>query len=65
MTIKFVPKEKPKKDTRFESASKQRVTLWIDKDVLEAFRSSGRGWQTRINLALRQYASQKQSEKLD
>ena len=32
---------------------KVSTTLRLDADVLEHFRSSGTGWQTRINLALR------------
>lgn len=27
----------------------------LDPDILEAFKSSGRGWQTRINAALREW----------
>jgi uncharacterized protein (DUF4415 family) len=29
------------------------VTLWLDADVLEAYRKTGDGWQTRINADLR------------
>ena len=32
---------------------KQQVTLRIDRDVLDKFRATGEGWQSRINLALR------------
>lgn len=32
---------------------KQQVTLRLDKAVLEKFKSSGAGWQTRINEELR------------
>jgi uncharacterized protein (DUF4415 family) len=34
-------------------ARKQRVTMHLDPDVLEALRKDGRGWQTRANAALR------------
>jgi uncharacterized protein (DUF4415 family) len=34
---------------------KQRVTLRLDEDVLAALRASGRGWQTRVNGALREW----------
>lgn len=34
-------------------APKQQVTLRLDTDVLESFRSGGPGWQGRINAALR------------
>jgi uncharacterized protein (DUF4415 family) len=29
------------------------VTLWLDADVLAAYRKTGDGWQTRINVDLR------------
>ena len=32
---------------------KQQVTLRLDQDVLETFRATGAGWQSRINDALR------------
>lgn len=32
---------------------KQQVTLRLDQDVLDTFRSGGPGWQSRINAALR------------
>jgi len=38
-----------------ELINKQQVTLRIDRDVLEFFRSSGQRYQTRINNVLRDY----------
>jgi uncharacterized protein (DUF4415 family) len=38
------PKENPKK----------QVTLRLDPEVLERFRAMGKGWQSRINKALRE-----------
>jgi uncharacterized protein (DUF4415 family) len=35
---------------------KEQVSLRIDQDVLEHFRSDGPGWQDRINAALRKAA---------
>ncbi|MDO5059941.1 MAG: BrnA antitoxin family protein [Neisseria sp.] len=35
--------------------TKEQVTLRLSPDVLAAFRKDGKGWQTRINEALRQY----------
>ena len=35
---------------------KRQVTLRIDADVLDWFKSGGRGWQTRINAVLKAYA---------
>lgn len=37
------------------SGTKEQITLRIDKEVLDAFRESGEGWQTKINQALKQY----------
>lgn len=37
------------------TALKSQVTLRLDKDVLAAFRSGGRGWQSRINAALKEW----------
>ena len=32
---------------------KQRVTLYLDPDVLARLKAEGRGWQTRANAAMR------------
>ena len=32
---------------------KKQVTLRLDPDVLEAYRATGKGWQSRINAQLR------------
>jgi uncharacterized protein (DUF4415 family) len=36
-----------------EEDRKQRVTLYLDRDVLARLREGGRGWQTRANAELR------------
>lgn len=36
-------------------AGKARITLRVDKDILDFFRSGGQGYQTRINAVLRAY----------
>ena len=35
--------------------NKQQITLRLDADVVEFFRSTGRRYQSRINAALREY----------
>ncbi|MNQ75481.1 hypothetical protein D3C85_902810 [compost metagenome] len=40
---------------------KQAVTIRLDADVLEWFKSQGTGYQTRINQLLRQYMQAQQS----
>lgn len=37
---------------------KEQVTIRYDADVLDAFRSTGDGWQTRMNDALKTYLSE-------
>jgi uncharacterized protein (DUF4415 family) len=37
-------------------SSKNLVSLRLDKDVIDHFRASGPGWQTRMNDALRKAA---------
>jgi uncharacterized protein (DUF4415 family) len=36
-------------------ASKQRITIRLSPDVLAKFKAAGRGWQTRVDLALRDW----------
>ena len=36
-----------------DAAKKQRVTLYLDPDLLARLKSEGKGWQTRANAALR------------
>jgi uncharacterized protein (DUF4415 family) len=40
------------------SGVKEQVAIRLDRDILEAFRAQGQGWQTRINQALRDYLSE-------
>ena len=37
------------------SGTKEQVAIRIDHDILEAFRADGRGWQRRMNDALREW----------
>jgi uncharacterized protein (DUF4415 family) len=38
-----------------KSPTKELISLRVDRDVAAAYRSTGRGWQTRANEALRSY----------
>lgn len=38
------------------AVTKTSVTLRLDPDVVESFRATGKGWQGRINAALRKAA---------
>jgi uncharacterized protein (DUF4415 family) len=46
-----VPRGRPKSVN-----PKEHVNMRLDRDVLAHFRAGGRGWQSRINAALRQVA---------
>lgn len=37
---------------------KEQISIRYDADILEAFRATGDGWQTRMNTALRVYLSE-------
>ncbi len=39
------------------AVTKERVTIRLSRDVTEYFKSSGRGWQTRMDEALQEYIS--------
>ena len=38
------------------AANRPLVLLWLDPDVVAHYRRTGRGWQSRINAALRKAA---------
>jgi len=39
---------------------KPRVTLRLDADLLEQLRASGPGWQTRLNVAVREWLAREE-----
>ena len=43
----------------FSPPTKQAVSIRLDDDVLQFFRASGKGYQTRINAVLRSYVAAK------
>jgi uncharacterized protein (DUF4415 family) len=40
------------------SGTKVATSLRLDRDLLEAFKETGDGWQTRVNDALREWAKE-------
>ena len=44
------PRGRPKAET-----TKVFTAIRLDADLLSAFKATGKGWQTRVNSALRQY----------
>ena len=47
------PRGRPKADE-----TKVFTAIRLDADLLEAFKSTGKGWQTRVNAALRQFITE-------
>ena len=45
--------EKVVRRGRRPGSTKTQISIRLDKDVLEKFRATGPGWQSRINEALR------------
>jgi uncharacterized protein (DUF4415 family) len=41
-----------------KAPTKELISLRVDRDVVEAYRATGRGWQARANEALRAYSKQ-------
>ena len=52
------------REAEWRSPIKQPVTIRIDTDVLEWFRSRGKGYQTQINRLLRRYMEIHKDHKL-
>lgn len=44
-----------------EPEIKQAISLRVDQDILDFFKSEGRGYQTRMNAVLRAYMDAKKS----
>ena len=40
------------------AVTKERITIRLSREVVTQFRSTGDGWQTRMDLALRQYIAE-------
>ena len=38
-----------------KSATKERITIRLSRDVVERFRATGDGWQTRVDTALQDW----------
>lgn len=47
------PRGRPKADE-----TKVFTAIRLDADLLETFKSTGKGWQTRVNAALRQFITE-------
>lgn len=47
------PRGRPK-----AGATKVFTAIRLDADLLQTFKATGKGWQTRVNAALRQYVTE-------
>ncbi len=56
--LAVLPKRKPGQRGAQRRPTKEQVTVRYSRDVLEYFRSTGPGWQTRINSALQEWIAQ-------
>ena len=48
---------KPKRGRPPSAAPKEHVNIRLDADIVQSFRRTGDGWQTRLNNALREWLS--------
>lgn len=48
---------KPKRGRPPSAAPKEHVNIRLDADIVQSFRRTGNGWQTRLNNALREWLS--------
>ena len=44
-----------------KAPTKERITIRLSRDVVERFRASGDGWQTRVDKALRDWLKTQRS----
>jgi uncharacterized protein (DUF4415 family) len=51
--FEMVERERRRRGRPSTGNAKKQVTLRLDQDVVESFKSEGAGWQSRINDALR------------
>ena len=48
---------KPKRGRPPSASPKEHVNIRLDADIVQSFRRTGDGWQTRLNNALREWLS--------
>jgi uncharacterized protein (DUF4415 family) len=48
---------KPKRGRPPSAAPKEHVNIRLDADIVQSFKRTGAGWQTRLNNALREWLS--------
>lgn len=48
-------KHEVRRGRRLATVTKERITIRLSRDVVETFRASGDGWQTRVDTALKDW----------
>lgn len=48
-------KPKARRGRRLAAVTKERITIRLSRDVVDSFRASGEGWQTRVDSALKDW----------
>jgi uncharacterized protein (DUF4415 family) len=56
--LAVLPKRKPGQRGAQKRPTKEPVTIRYSRDVLEYFRTTGPGWQARIDAALKEWVAQ-------
>jgi uncharacterized protein (DUF4415 family) len=46
---------KPRRGRPISASPKAHVNIRLDAEIVERFRATGRGWQTRLNAALKEW----------
>jgi uncharacterized protein (DUF4415 family) len=59
LDAQFFAEAKRGRPTLPQEERKQQVTMLLDPDVIAFFKKDGRGWQTRVNAALREFTGLK------
>jgi uncharacterized protein (DUF4415 family) len=52
----------PKRGRPLAKEPKQAVSIRLSPDIVATFKSTGKGWQTRVNNALREWLQEHKSE---
>ena len=56
--LAVLPKRKPGQRGAQKRPTKEAITIRYSRDVLESFRTTGPGWQARIDAALKEWVAQ-------
>lgn len=59
--LEALPKRKPGQRGKQKAPKKELITIRINSNVVDYFRSKGPGWQTRMNSALKDWVKEHQA----